>query len=38
MASKKLMDKLNEAVARELQVSVQYMWQHVTSFSSLPAD
>jgi len=29
MASKKLLDKLNEAIARELQVSIQYMWQHV---------
>jgi bacterioferritin len=29
MASKELMDLLNKAVARELQVSIQYMWQHV---------
>jgi bacterioferritin len=29
MASKALMDKLNDAIAREIQVSVQYMWQHV---------
>jgi bacterioferritin len=29
MASKELMDKLNSAIARELQVSVQYIWQHV---------
>jgi bacterioferritin len=29
MASKKLMDKLNEAIARELQATIQYMWQHV---------
>jgi len=29
MASKKLMDKLNDAIAREIQVSIQYMWQHV---------
>jgi bacterioferritin len=29
VASKKLLDKLNEAIARELQVSTQYMWQHV---------
>jgi bacterioferritin len=29
MASKKLLDQLNEAIAREIQVSVQYMWQHV---------
>jgi bacterioferritin len=28
-ASKKLKDLLNEAIAREIQVSVQYMWQHV---------
>jgi bacterioferritin len=27
--SKGLQDKLNEAIARELQVSIQYMWQHV---------
>ena len=29
MASDKLKDLLNQAIARELQVSVQYMWQHV---------
>jgi bacterioferritin len=29
MASAKLLDMMNEAIARELQVSVQYMWQHV---------
>ena len=29
MASKKLLDMLNDAIARELQVSIQYMWQHV---------
>jgi bacterioferritin len=29
MASKKLKDLLNQAIAREIQVSVQYMWQHV---------
>jgi bacterioferritin len=29
MASIHLLEKLNEAIARELQVSVQYMWQHV---------
>jgi bacterioferritin len=28
--SKELNDKLNEAIANELQVSIQYMWQHVT--------
>jgi bacterioferritin len=30
MASKDLKDKLNMAIAMELQVSIQYMWQHVT--------
>jgi bacterioferritin len=29
MASKALMDMMNKAIARELQVAVQYMWQHV---------
>lgn len=29
MASDKLKDLLNKAIAREVQVSVQYMWQHV---------
>ena len=29
MASKKLMDLMNAGIAREIQVSVQYMWQHV---------
>ena len=29
MASKELLDHLNKAIARELQVSIQYMWQHV---------
>jgi len=27
--SKELNDKLNDAIARELAVSIQYMWQHV---------
>jgi len=27
--SKALLDKLNDAIARELQVAIQYMWQHV---------
>ncbi len=27
--SNKLLDFLNKAIARELQVSIQYMWQHV---------
>jgi bacterioferritin len=27
--SKELLDMLNEAIARELQVAIQYMWQHV---------
>ncbi|HEY3347865.1 MAG TPA: ferritin-like domain-containing protein [Nitrospirota bacterium] len=30
MASKDLLEKLNEAIANELQVSIQYLWQHVT--------
>jgi len=29
MASKELLDLLNNAIAREIQVSIQYMWQHV---------
>ena len=29
MASKKLLELLNKGIARELQVSIQYMWQHV---------
>ncbi|MGB9876812.1 MAG: ferritin-like domain-containing protein [bacterium] len=29
MASKELMEMLNQAIARELQVSIQYMWQHI---------
>lgn len=29
MASKELLELLNQAIARELQVSIQYMWQHV---------
>lgn len=28
-AQKELMDLLQQAVAREIQVAVQYMWQHV---------
>ncbi len=28
-ASKQLLDLLNQAISRELQVSIQYMWQHV---------
>jgi bacterioferritin len=27
--SKKLLDLLNESIGRELQVAIQYMWQHV---------
>jgi bacterioferritin len=27
--SKTLLGKMNEAIAREIQVSIQYMWQHV---------
>ncbi|MGB9714580.1 MAG: ferritin-like domain-containing protein [Candidatus Bathyarchaeales archaeon] len=29
MASKKLLEMLNQAIAREMQVAIQYMWQHV---------
>jgi bacterioferritin len=29
MATKKLKDMLNMAIAREISVSIQYMWQHV---------
>jgi len=29
LASEKLKEMLNGAIAREIQVSVQYMWQHV---------
>jgi len=29
LTSEKLKDMLNGAIAREIQVSVQYMWQHV---------
>ena len=29
MASKKLLELMNRGIARELQVSTQYMWQHV---------
>jgi bacterioferritin len=29
LVSGKLLDFLNKAIARELQVSIQYMWQHV---------
>ncbi len=29
MATKKLLEMMNDAIAREIQVSVQYMWQHV---------
>ncbi len=29
MASAKLLEKLNQAIAAELQASIQYMWQHV---------
>ena len=30
MASKKLLELMNKGIARELQVAIQYMWQHVT--------
>ena len=29
MVSQELLDILNKGIARELQVSIQYMWQHV---------
>lgn len=29
MASKELMDMLNKAIGREIQVAIQYMWQHM---------
>jgi bacterioferritin len=29
MASKKLLELMNKGIARELQVSIQYMWQHI---------
>ncbi len=29
MSSKKLLELMNKGIARELQVSIQYMWQHV---------
>jgi len=29
MASEKLKEMLNDAISREIQVSIQYMWQHV---------
>jgi bacterioferritin len=29
MVSEKLLEMLNAAIAREIQVSIQYMWQHI---------
>ena len=29
MADKEFLDLLNKAVAREIQVSIQYLWQHI---------
>lgn len=29
MTSKELLELLNKGIAREIQVSIQYMWQHV---------
>jgi bacterioferritin len=29
MADKRLLDALNQSIAREMAVAVQYMWQHV---------
>ncbi len=31
MVSERLKELLNQAIARELQVSIQYMWQHVVA-------
>ncbi len=31
MASKKLLDALNKAIAMDLRATIQYMWQHVTT-------
>jgi len=31
MASKELLDMMNQAVAMELQSAIQYMWQHVSA-------
>jgi bacterioferritin len=38
VASKKLLEMLNKAIAMELQVAIQYMWQHVsaTGINSIP--
>ena len=38
MPSQELIDMLQKAVSRELQVSIQYMWQHVrgAGMNSLP--
>jgi bacterioferritin len=30
LASRKLLELMNKGIARELQVAIQYMWQHVT--------
>jgi bacterioferritin len=29
MASKELLEMMNQAIAMEIQVSIQYMWQHI---------
>ena len=29
MASKELLNMMNKAIAMEMQVAIQYMWQHV---------
>lgn len=31
MANQELLNYLNKAIARELQVSIQYMWQHIVA-------
>ena len=35
MPSKELLELLNKAIAREMQVAIQYMWQHV-QWSGVP--
>ena len=29
LVSQELLELLNKAIAREMQVSIQYMWQHI---------
>ena len=37
-ASPKLLEMMNEVIAREIQVSIQYMWQHVMATKPAPID